>query len=202
MSIEQNFSAEFYRFLTGDTSLTAFEDWVYQTEIIESVLGAEDYFKLISLNYKASDARRHVTAVISKHIDFGLYYRSVLEVILKNIIVPAPNVRDYLIDCYEWYQMGFRFLDVLGLEYGLNLIVPPASYPADSFADLTHEQQQALVASCFPAASVEAQKVLNWLENGEIVLLADEDEHGQQQFIDNRPKSTSTKSDPNSQDKP
>jgi hypothetical protein len=85
---------------------------------------------------------------------------------------------------YDLYCKGYNFLDNLGLGYGLAVEVPYSQ--ADSWGELTPEQQETLLNSFYPNIEYEIKKVIRWLETGKVVLTGFQDDYQHYEYIDNR----------------
>lgn len=73
--------------------------------------------------------------------------------------------------CYDLYCHGFGLLDNLGLGYGLNIKVPPSSYNAESWSELTSSEQLKLIDNLYPAVAEEAKKFSTGLMKVKLSLL-------------------------------
>ena len=168
-----------YQFLDLELGLNEFEAWAYESSELEDLLGQDDYLTFISLNFLANGARHEAAKIIEKHIEVGGFHRYQLEKVLQAIVIPTKTVSRHLAECYDLYCDGYRFLGELGLNYGLGI------YTMD---ELTEDERQERIAKFLPAASVEAQRVLNQLKDGEIVLsgYAEDDSPLRLTFIDRR----------------
>jgi hypothetical protein len=85
---------------------------------------------------------------------------------------------------YDLYCKGYYFLDNLGLGYGLAVEVPYSQ--ADSWEELTPEQQQTLLNDFYPDIKHEIKKVIGWLDAGKVILTGVQDEYQHYEYIDNR----------------
>jgi hypothetical protein len=166
----------------GTTPVETFEQWVYTTPELESVLRQDDYLNLIALDFSRQSSQYEATKVLRRYIQAGEYETWKLKTLLLALINQEQDPRHLLYTFYELYCNGYSFLDGLGLGYGLALVVPPGAYRADSWDELNKEDQQRLLHSLLPEAIAEARTVLNWLDDGSIVITNEQDEFGQYMY--------------------
>lgn len=178
---------KFFEFLNGQESISNFENWVYETTILEEALGADSYFDLISFNFAKKDSKYEIDRMLRRYIDLDEYNTWKLKNLLTAFIDRIGNPQEILSEFYELYCHGYHFLDSLGLGYGLSAKVPPSQYHQWTWEELSNEQQVQLVDSLFPGAKIEAHKVLTWLDEEKIVLTSDRYDHCS--FIDRRTES-------------
>lgn len=131
-----------FRFLNGEEPVIEFERWVYDTKALENILGGEDYFNLISLDFSKQCSRYELIKILERHIDVGKYQTWKLRKLLKLFLSQKGNLSLMLCKFYELYCDGFYFLDVLGLDYGLAIIVPPCGYSSEYWQQLTSEKRR------------------------------------------------------------
>jgi hypothetical protein len=180
--LPEDIKIEFFNFRDDRSALDRFEQWIYATDILEEILGAEDYLNLISLDFTNRSTRHDLIKIIDRYIHLGEYQRWKLSELLHRFISLDGDLRSSLWEFYELYCDGFYFLDVLGLEYGLTLI----DYGEENWQNSTIEQRERLLANLLPGALREAQKVIDWLDTGKIVITDIQDEWNQHSYIDNR----------------
>lgn len=110
---------------------------------------------------------------------------------LRNLLQEAQQKNErlpyILMEFYHLYCKGYSFLSDLGLGYGLNIEVPrvDGTY-ADSWDDLSAEQQEELLQKVSPGLEQELGRVLNWLATGKILLTGEQDELGHYGYKDCR----------------
>ena len=145
----------------------------------------EDYLELISYGYKSDTAQKWLYPLFEKHIDKGEFEKRRLRKLLTKALTRDKELPQILMSFYDLYCKGYNFMDNLGLGYGLTLEV---SYPqADYRGELNEEQQSNLLDSFYPQLNVEIEKVINWLDGGEIILTGNKDNHNHYfDYADNR----------------
>jgi len=174
----------FFETLYGDKTVLEFEQWLYADKRLETILTQEDYLDLISYDYKGDSVKYGLYKLLEKHIDNGEYEKWKLIRLLHKALQRNNDLPQILMSFYDLYYKGYNFLDNLGLGYGLSVEVP---YPqADSWDELTSEQQQTLVDSFYPGTEQEIKKVIGWLESQKIILTGIQDEYNHYVYIDNR----------------
>jgi hypothetical protein len=61
----------FFKTIKGDISLDDFENWVYESKILETILESDDYLEIISLDYKKSGAKYELYNILKRLVDIG-----------------------------------------------------------------------------------------------------------------------------------
>ncbi|TDH26902.1 hypothetical protein EXU57_08840 [Segetibacter sp. 3557_3] len=183
MTLPADIKETFFETLYGDKSVLDFEQWLYADKRLESALLAEDYLDLISYGYKGDRVKYGLYKLLEKHIDKGEYEKWKLLKLLRKALKRDNDLPEILRRFYDLYCKGYGFLDNLGLGYGLAVEVPPQ---ADSWEELTAEQQQKLLNSFYPEIEYEIKKAISWLESDKVVLTGFQDEYYHYEYIDNR----------------
>lgn len=151
-------------------SIKEFENWVYSTPEIELFYGEELYFSLIDLNYNQKYAISDVMKLLEKYIPFAHYEYGRLTSCLQALSNVEKIHIGVLEQLYEDYCRGYSFLRFIGL-----CCVEAADDPALAGHDLTHHRKV-----FYWKMKCEADRLLGYLENGEILLT------GEYQYTDNR----------------
>ena len=183
LTLPDSIKITLFKVLDGDFAIEDFEEWVYSDAELESALTADSYLDLISLDYKKSGAKYELFKLIGELIDSGEYEMYKLLKLVKNTMQKDEKLPYYLMEFYHLYCDGYDFLREIGLNYGLSVDVPPN---ADSWADLTSDQQQELLASFSPGLELEIQRLVNWLQSGKIILTGQKGEYGRYIYTDYR----------------
>ena len=177
----------FYRTIAGDVPLADFEQWLYTHEEVESLLPADDYLDLLTLNYHKSGAKYELSNLLSKLIDLGEYETYNLRGLLQEAQQKTVRLPYILMEFYDLYCRGYRFLQELGLGYGIAVEIPYLeNVPAETWDELTPNQQKELLAGFYPGLDLELTRVLDWLTTGKIVLTGEYDELGHHDYLDLR----------------
>lgn len=184
--LSEDIKIKFFRFISGEESTSGFEQWVYDTNALEEILGDEDYFNLISLDFARRSSRYELIKILERHINAGEYETWKLRRLLTLFLSQEGDLPLMLCEFYELYCDGFYFLDTLGLGYGLAIRVPPHGYSSEYWQELNNEEKNRLLGSILPDAVDEARKVLTWLDEGKIVMIDEQDELGHYLYIDKR----------------
>lgn len=183
MTLPTDINEIFFETLHGDRSVLEFEKWLYNDKRLERILAAEDYLDLISYGYKGDRVKYGLYKLLEKHIDRGEYEKWKLLKLLNKALQRDDDLPQILMMFYHLYCKGYNFLDNLGLGYGLAVEVPTH---AESWDELTSEQQQSVINTFYPDIESEIRKVINWLGNGKVVLTGIEHEYSNYKYIDNR----------------
>ena len=181
-----NFQLVVYKLIAQEYELSRFEEWIYSNKELEGILDPEEYLEIISLNYKISSSLYEAERILKRHIDIGKYHEWFVRRVLQKVIDRPSDANKYIEQCYDLYCDGFGFLDNLGLSYGLSIKVPPSNYNAESWSELTSSEQLKLIDNLYPAVAEEAKRVLNWFNNGEIVITGDDGKYQGIKYDDNR----------------
>ena len=177
---------EVFKFIHHEIPLEEFEQWVYATNEIQELFSREDYVELLSVDYSKPSNRYDVAKLVTRYIDEGEYETWKLKKLLYAVIKNDGDLHQVFIGFYDLYCDGYRFLDNLGLGYGLSVVVPPSEYSSDSWEKLSEHEQKRLLASFFPGALNEVKKVLSWLNDGKIEILNEQDWLGHFKYLDHR----------------
>ena len=181
-----NFELIVYKLIAEEHELARFEEWIYSSKELETILDAEEYLAIISLDYSQLSSLYEAEKIFRQYIDTGKYYEWYIIRILQQIIDPPIDAYKYIEQCYDLYCNGFSFLNNLGLNYGLRIRVPPANYSADSWYELTSAEQIKLIDSFYPDVAESAQEVLNWFSDRQIVVIDRDEANKSVDYLDNR----------------
>lgn len=179
---------KFFRFISGEEPIREFEQWVYLTGGLEEILGHQDYLNLISLNFLKQSSKYELIKILERHFNAGEYETWKLKKLLNLFISKQGDLPSILCEFYELYCDGFYFLDILGLDYGLVIKVPPNGYSSEYWQELTDKEKERLLNDILPGAIKEAQKVLTWLDEEEIVITNNKNELDHYLYLDRRTK--------------
>ena len=165
-----------------------FEDFIYNDQELEKFLKRDDYLNLISLDYSKRISLYEAEKVFKLYIQEGEYLEWKLVNTLNKIIKKPQDVDRYIVACYDHYCDGYDFLDILGLKYGLFIVVPPDSYKVETWCQLSENEKKEYINSFYPEIAHEAKKVLNWFKEKEIVIKGEGKESGSIDYEDFRNK--------------
>ena len=163
----------------GTLSVSAFEQWVYQSKWLEKELSEEEYTALIALNYSAPSAMHEITKVLANRIGEGRLQTFKLLQLLDKVITRNGEEAEALMALCDLCGQGYHFLDDIGLGIGL-LIQVPTRYGVGSYDALNNRQKKHLVNGAYPIARELAQALKDWLICGDLELV------GQRSYVDNR----------------
>jgi hypothetical protein len=176
----------FFETMYGSKTVLDFEQWLYSNKSLEAILTHQDYLDLISYGYKGDRVKYGLYKLLVKHIDLAEYEKWKLVNQLRKALNRDKDLPYLLITFYNLYCKGYHFLDNIGLGYGLVVEVPSN---ANSWDELSSEQQESLLDSFYPDIEFEIKKVIEWLETGKVVLIGKHDDFSQYEYIDNRTQS-------------
>jgi len=186
-TLPQDIKERFYKTIKGDISLDDFEQWLYADKKLEKQLRSEDYLDLISLSFKKSGAKYEIWVLLKKHIDLGEFETYKMLALLNEAKQKTERLPYVLMEFYDLYCKGYNFFQDLGLGIGLAIEVPRVNnITADTWEDLTSEQQQELLDSFSPELEECIEQVIIWLETKKIILTGEQDEIGHYDYEDYR----------------
>ena len=186
-TLPQDIKERFYKTIKGDISLDDFEQWLYADKKLEKQLRSEDYLDLISLSFKKSGAKYEIWVLLKKHIDLGEFETYKMLALLNEAKQKTERLPYVLMEFYDLYCKGYNFFQDLGLGIGLAVEVPRVNnITADTWEELTSEQQQELLDSFSPELEECIEQVIIWLETKKIILTGEQDEIGHYDYEDYR----------------
>jgi hypothetical protein len=173
---------KFFEFLNDDISSKELEPWIYENLEIELFLSENQYFELISLNFKSNKHLKHeLKKIIDEYLDYGEFEKMNLIKILNNIIYHKDNLLKSLLSLYDYYCNGYYFLKELGLNFVLEFeYLFPDTQTSEKEIDIYIEKNYKYI-------KIEAEKIFFWIESKKIILTgkSDSDIH-LLEYIDNR----------------
>jgi hypothetical protein len=187
MTLPADIQNIFFDTLSGDKTVLEFEQWLYADKRLELIINPDDYLDLISFGYKDGNVKYDLFKLLEKHIDKGeLETRRIYRLLIK-ALNRDKELPEILMIFYYLYCNGYNFFDNLGLGYGLAVEVPQVeNTSADTWDELSQEQQRNLLDSFYPNLETEIYKVIYWLDNSKVVLTGNKDEYDHYEYIDNR----------------
>ncbi len=177
-SVPESIQAKLCDYELGLVSIEEFEQWVYAEKDLETVFRPDDYLELISLSYSRDEAPYQLHRILAPYTDFGEVQKRNLLPILESIVRCDAGTERALIETYDLYCAGYGFLDNLGMGFGHAL-----SLRADGYSDGRLPER---VEDIYPAAAEEANRVLRWLEEGQVILTGETNEIDSLSYVDHR----------------
>ncbi len=126
-TISDDYKIQFYRYLSGDSSVSDLENFIYRQSDLERQLDDETYFNLINFNFKDKKTNKLEEFLLGRIIDEGQFETWKLKTILSNFLTDTTKVDRYLDQLYHLYcgvyqnngerKYAFKFLGNLGLNY-------------------------------------------------------------------------------------
>jgi len=185
-AIKQKFYSAFEEVIT----LAEFEQWVYKSDELAQAVSENDYLELISLGYKRSGAKHELRKILARYIDFAEFELTRMLLLLEEARLKTERLPFILIEFYALYCKGYSFLQELGISYGLAVDCPRVeNTAADTWEELSQQQQQKLIYSFSPGLEKEIERVIGWLDKGQIVLTGQRDANNYYEYVDFRSKS-------------
>lgn len=185
--LPQDIKERFYKTIKGDITLDAFEQWLYADKELEKHLKSDDYLDLMSLSFKKSGAKYELWSLLKKHIDLGEFEAYKMLGLLYEAKQKTERLPYILMEFYDLYCKGYNFFQDLGLGIGLAVEVPRVNNTtADTWDELTSEQQKELLDSFSPELEECIEQVIIWLETKKIILTGEQDEIGHYDYEDYR----------------
>jgi len=172
--------------LAGDIEILQFEQWAYNEARLKDVLSDEDYLELISIGYGNKEAMFEVKNILERNSDKAEYEKWRLLHMLRKVLAMDPSTPDILLEFYDLYCHGYNFMDNLGVGFGLKIVYPPSNYSANTFEELSEQEQKDLINSFYPSIEPEIDKVIDWIETRTLVLSGEKDEMNYYRYTDHR----------------
>lgn len=168
------FETTIFRFLKGDDSVEAFEQWIYATPELESCLGKGAYEQLLSFNYHQPAARHDLGKILLWQIDLARYYTWELKQYLTDLLNETGDPMEILQILCSKFEDGYGFLGNTGFAY-LNGLedVPRLKEQNLWHADEFNRRRQA-VNDVLSTLRTEIEDLIRSLETGDIIII---DEH-------------------------
>jgi hypothetical protein len=168
--MKKKLEIEIYKLFESQTSIQEFEQYLYaNADQLESEIEYDFFNELICYNYKAKHAKQELFSLINNYIDWGNYENWRINNLLNSIIVKDEYYADNLIKSYDLRCDGYRFLEVLGMRYGLNLASGYDEYIGD-WRKIPEAIKIEFLNDDYSNIILEARKVRNWINNGKIRL--------------------------------
>ena len=156
-----------HQVLTKKMSLQSFEQWLYEDNALE-LSNPELYFELISFDYSSEDNFSDFYNDFAKYVYFYKFEAGCIKEYLNSIVNRDKDYCNAIWRIYNLYCMGYRFLQKLGLLYGVPLIDFDTSVASDNLNNVLDK--------FYPDIIADVKNVLSWLNEGKIVF---KDEHGE-----------------------
>ena len=186
MELPSEIKNKFFRALTGDIAMEVFEMWVYSDTKLEKYLSSDAYMELISLSYKKGD-KYELRKFLKNYIDEGELEAHKMLNLLKEAQLKTSRLPYILIELYDLYCKGYDFLQNIALQFGLAVAAPTvANSTADSWEELTIEQQNEILKSFSSKLDDCIDEAINWLETKKIIITGEQNEIGHFQYKDLR----------------
>ena len=180
--------SKYFNLLEGYSTISEFENWVYESNKLEELLSESEYTEIISLNYNTPSAKYEVGKILTERISFGRIETFKMVKLLNSIIDRDGKEADALREMYHLYCNGYYFLEGLGLGLGLCIEVPN-KYNAEYYEQLNDNQKLEIVDSVYPEAKMLAKELKKWLLSDEIKLTGTkEPDLNRWDYIDQRSK--------------
>ena len=171
MSHQQNLEHEvlqvFAALVFGDMSLATFQQWVFATPDIADVIGYDQYFLLLDVEYRLPSATENVVCLVTTLAEQawpGQLLREHIRSILCGLIDGSLHIVSACEQLAWWHSHGAPWIPriFVGLDSELDAAPDPERYhlwnPDALVANLAEGEQW--VAHYYALAHAEAQKLL------------------------------------------
>ncbi|WP_162051337.1 hypothetical protein [Pontibacter pamirensis] len=179
-----NIQIQFFKVYNNEISIADFEKWLYSTKELEQLLGYDIYIDLISLNFKDRHVKPEVGKIVDPFLDFRKNEERKLRKILTDLNERTDDFAKSLIETYKLYCSGYNFFNNLGLGYGLTFSEDFWDY--NEWEKLTKSEKENRIDRIYVGVKKEAELVLNWLDEENIVPTGEMDDIGHYEYIDKR----------------
>ncbi|PAC28760.1 hypothetical protein [Flectobacillus sp. BAB-3569] len=186
-TLPQNIKEQFFKAIKGDLSLREFEEWLYTDKELERLLNSESHFELIAINFREGGAKYELWKFLKNYIGLQEFEKYKMLELLNEAKQKTERLPYILMEFYNLYCYGYNFLQDLGLGIGLAVEVPRVNNTiAETWNELTSEQQTALSNSFSPELEYCIEQVINWINTDKIILTGEQDELGHYEYQDLR----------------
>ena len=185
-SVLSSIEEKIYDFLYKNLSIKEFEEWVYNSNELESYVSSDDYLELISLDFNSKHASYELEKIICKYADYSKFEALRMIDLLNKALINNEDTGVVLITFYDLYCDGYYFLDTLGLGYGLCCQVLPNKYMADSWEELSDKDKKELIDGFYPKIIKDIKEVIEIIEDKKIILTGIKNDMNRWEYIDNR----------------
>lgn len=160
-TFESQFLEKVLRFRKNEISIIQFRDWLLEHfDDSKRFLGEDLFEDFLLFNYNDKYPNESFIHLLSPKIDWSVYEQLKLETTLYAILA-KKDIFDSLMKMYDWYCYGYRFLEALGMKYGLEISYKKYFNCAEGNAFIERE---------FENIERDTKEVLGWLERKEIIL--------------------------------
>ncbi len=175
-----NIEIAFYKFLSHDTSIEDFEQWVYATPEIEKMFGTNLYEELIEMKYQKSGVKNDLWKLVEKEIDpikFDTW------VIMQQLKMLADQPTSLQLVSKNLDQYSYRYTFIFGICDAWNII---KQIQTNIFYDkYSKQEKEDLINESFSEASLAATMCLAGFETGELKIIGEEEIETKPGFFDN-----------------
>lgn len=186
MKLPEHIKQTFLKTLKGDITIHDFEQWLYADTELQHLLKPGDHDDLISLNYNKSGAVHELHRLLQKHVSLTEFETYRLLGLLKEAQQKTDRLPYILMEFYELYRRGYHFFEDLGLGMGLSVTVPKVQTAAQTWQELTPEQQTRILQNFHPELDECLARATDWLETEKIIPTGMQPHTGRYTYEDHR----------------
>ena len=180
-NLPQHIETPFFKVLNHELSIKEFEQWVYATDELETVLSTHDYLNLIAFNYGQLKALDYLEDLLMDIIDFPKFekYRLIYQL---NIIIEKDGLWENAVEIFHGdYIDSYNFLEPF---FSLHFMIEDNQ----EFYPELNENRSQLINEIYVLAKKEALQLLNYLNTDKIIIKGREGHRKGTNYIDNRTK--------------
>lgn len=148
----------FYTFLKGRVSLNELEQWLYNHEEIEEILGESAYLELISRDYKNKYALEETKKQIEGLINIGFFEQERIITNLEKLSDITEEFIETMETLYDDYCDGYTFLGYIALVYITT---------SDEYIEVL-KQDRVRLKDYSEKINKEAKRILHFFEKNEL----------------------------------
>jgi len=169
----------FYKVFNYEITLHDFADLFYESyKDFEPYMCPDDYLELISFDFDNSYAMYELHKLVKKHINLGEIETRKLLSLLDDARKKSDKTPYALEMLYHLYCDGYYFLQAIGLNYGLCVVVPYNNLGVNHWSELKKQDQEAILNRFYPKLTEECDRIISLLKNKTIVPMGERDEMG------------------------
>lgn len=128
MKLNQEIKLIFYKLINTEYSdseelnLEEVENIILENlEEIKLFFSKIDYFEIIDFNYSQRDSKYELLKIVRNYIDYSEFETWRIKNYLNKIINKQGDILKILVEIYNDYCYGNKFLEIIALDYGLDL---------------------------------------------------------------------------------
>jgi hypothetical protein len=180
-NLPQHIENQFFKILNKEIPIEEFEQWVYATDELETVLSEHDYLNLIAFSFDQLNAFDYLEDLLIGIIDFPKFEKYRLIYQLNIIIEKAALWKNAVETLHGDYINSYNFLEPF---FSIHFMIEDNH----EFYPQLNENRHQLIEDMYVLAKKEAIQLLDYLNSDKIIIKGREGHRKGTNYIDNRTK--------------